>query len=85
MRNGYDCPASFSMPQCRHSEVDLRHYEAVRGFCTSHCRRLGEGLLAYRYAMTPENQDATAWLIELYGDVRFLGITVPTGARPRQV
>ncbi|MBN1152968.1 MAG: hypothetical protein JXA58_07145 [Dehalococcoidia bacterium] len=38
--------------------------------------QLGRGVLQYWYA-TAEVQYASVWLLEFYGDVRFLGLTIP--------
>ncbi len=41
--------------------------------------RLARDVLRYWYATT-EVQDGTVWLFEFYGDLRFLGVTIPKGA-----
>jgi len=38
---------------------------------------IGRGVLRYWHAVVPGQEYATAWVLEFYGDVRFLALTLP--------
>ena len=43
---------------------------------------IGRGVMRYWYSFAEDRENASAWILEFYGDVRFVAITLP--AKPRK-
>ena len=58
------------------SEAALRDLGSD-GLKQAELRSIGGDALRYSYAMAQDSTDGSAWMLEFYGDVRFLAFTVP--------